>query len=144
MLARNVGMYILNQKFAVAVGGTSGIGRAIAIGLARAGANVASTSRSIDAIETVAGEIEAIGHKTLRLSSGVLDRNSMHSLHESVRASFGRVDILVNSAGIAKKMKTLECSDEDWNNIMAVNFTGALRACQIFGASMIRQNRGES
>jgi NADP-dependent 3-hydroxy acid dehydrogenase YdfG len=41
-------------------------------------------------------------------------------------------------------MKTLECSDEDWNNIMAVNFTGALRACQIFGASMIRQNRGES
>jgi NAD(P)-dependent dehydrogenase (short-subunit alcohol dehydrogenase family) len=142
MLTRNVGMYILNQKCAVVVGGTSGIGRAIAIGLARAGANVVSTLRSINAVETVAGEIEAIGRSTLRHTSDVLDQNSLHSLRESVLAGFGRVDILVDSAGITKKMKTLECSDEDWNNIMAVNLTGTLRAGQIFGASMIRQNYG--
>jgi NAD(P)-dependent dehydrogenase (short-subunit alcohol dehydrogenase family) len=145
MLARNVGMYILNQKCAVVVGGTSGIGCAIAIGLARAGANVVSTSRSINAVETVAGEIETIGRSTLRHTSDMLDQNSSHSLHESVLAGFGRVDILVNSAGITKKMKTLECSDEDSNNIMAVNLTGT-RAGQIFGASVIRQklwaNRG--
>jgi NAD(P)-dependent dehydrogenase (short-subunit alcohol dehydrogenase family) len=142
MPAKNLGILILDQKSAVVVGGTSGIGRAIAIGLARAGANVVSTSRSIDTVETVAGEIEAIGRKTLRLNSDVLDRNSLHSPHESVLASFGRVDILVNAAGITKKKKTIECSDDEWNNIMAVNLTGTLRACQIFGASMIRQQYG--
>jgi NAD(P)-dependent dehydrogenase (short-subunit alcohol dehydrogenase family) len=133
-------MYILNQKCAVVVGGTSGIGRAIAIGLARAGADVVSTSRSMNAVETVAGEIEAIGCSTLRHTSDMLDQKSAHCLHESVLASFGRADILVNSAGITKKMKTLECSDEDWNNTMVVNLTGTLRAGQSFGVSMIRQN----
>jgi NAD(P)-dependent dehydrogenase (short-subunit alcohol dehydrogenase family) len=142
MPARNLGILILDQKCAVVVGGTSGIGRAIAIGLACAGANVVATSRSVDAVEDVAGEIEVIACKTLCLTSDVLDRNSFESPHESVRASFGRVDILVNSAGITRKVKTIECSDDEWNNILAEDLTGTLRARQIFGASMIRQQYG--
>ena len=134
---------VLNGRLAVVVGGTSGIGRAIALGLACAGANVIATSRSIEAVEDVAAEIQAMGRQTLRIACDVLDRNSLQSLHESVLASFGRVDILVNCAGITKKVSTLECSEWDWNNIMAVNLTGTLRACQIFGASMLRQSYGK-
>ena len=88
------------------------------------------------------GEIEAIGSQRPSLTSNVLDRNSLQSQHKSFRASFGRVDILLRSAGITKKMKTIECSYDEWNNIMTVNLTGTLRACQIFGASMIRQRYG--
>jgi NAD(P)-dependent dehydrogenase (short-subunit alcohol dehydrogenase family) len=142
MPAKSLESSILNGRCAVVVGGTSGIGRAIALGLARSGANVVATSRSIEAIEDVAGEIEAMGRKTLRQPSDVLDRNSLQALHKSVLASFGRVDILVNSAGITKKVNTLDCSDEVWNNVMAVNLTGTLRGCQIFGASMLEQRYG--
>jgi NAD(P)-dependent dehydrogenase (short-subunit alcohol dehydrogenase family) len=142
MPANSLESSILNGRCAVVVGGTSGIGRAIALGLARAGANVVATSRSLEAVENVAREIEAIGRKTLRVASDVLDRNSLQALHESVLASFGRVDILVNSAGITKKVSTLECTDEDWNKVMHVNLSGTLRACQIFGASMLRQGYG--
>lgn len=142
MAATSLGSSVLSGQHAVVVGGTSGIGRAIALGLACAGANVVATSRSLEAVEAIAGEIEGMGRKTLRLTSDVLDRNSLRSLHESVLASFGRVDILVNSAGITKKMKTLECSDKEWNSVMAVNLTGTLRACQIFGASMLKQRYG--
>ncbi len=139
----NSGIPILNGKCAVVVGGTSGIGRAIAVGLASAGANVIASSRSTEAVENVAREIETAGRKTLRQTSNVLDRNSLQSLHDSVLTSFGRVDILVNSAGITKKVETLECSEEVWNNIMAVNLTGTLRACQIFGATMLTQQYGK-
>jgi NAD(P)-dependent dehydrogenase (short-subunit alcohol dehydrogenase family) len=133
---------ILNEKCAVVIGGTSGIGRAIALGLARAGANVVASSRLMKSVDNVAGEIEAVGRKTLRHASDVLDGNSLWSLHKSVLETFGRVDILVNSAGITKKVKTIDCTEEDWNKVMAVNLTGTLRACQIFGASMLRQQYG--
>ena len=125
------------------VGGTSGIGRAIAIGLADAGADVIASSRSQSAVESVAGEIEALGRKTARVSCDVSSRSSLQELQEAATKAFGRVDILVNSAGITKRVPTLECSEEDWNNIMDVNLKGTLQACQIFGATMIRQRYGQ-
>jgi NAD(P)-dependent dehydrogenase (short-subunit alcohol dehydrogenase family) len=135
-------MRILDKKCAVVVGGTSGIGRSIALGLASAGADVIATSRSHEAVEATATEVEALGSRTLRLTSDVLDRSSLQSLHDSVVAHFGRVDVLVNSAGITKKLPTLDCPEEVWNAIMAVNLTGTLRACQIFSVSMLRQRYG--
>jgi NAD(P)-dependent dehydrogenase (short-subunit alcohol dehydrogenase family) len=135
-------MFSLEGKCAVVVGGTSGIGRAIAIGLASAGASVVASSRSKEAVDSIAGCLEKRGGKTLRIVSDVLDRASLENLHDAVLAAFGRIDILVNSAGITKRVPTLDCSEELWQSIMNVNLNGTLRACQIFGATMLRQKKG--
>ena len=137
-----MGLFNLQGKCAVVIGGTSGIGRAISIGLARAGANVIASSRSKEAVNSVADEIEDLGRATLRMTSDVLVRSSLQALHDSVVAAFGRVDILINSAGITKRVPTLDCSEEDWNNIMDVNLKGTLHGCQIFGQTMLKQKYG--
>ena len=135
-------MFSLAGKCAVVVGGTSGIGKAMALGLASAGANVVASSRSKQAVESIADCLEKRGAKTLRIPSDVLDRDSLQSLHDAVLSSFGRIDILVNSAGITKRVPTLDCSEELWQSIMNVNLNGTLRACQIFGATMLQQKKG--
>jgi NAD(P)-dependent dehydrogenase (short-subunit alcohol dehydrogenase family) len=135
-------MFSLAGKCAVVVGGTSGIGKAIALGLASAGANVVASSRSQQAVESIANCLEARGSKTLRIPSDVLDRGSLQQLHDATLSSFGRIDILVNSAGITKRVPTLDCSEELWRNIMNVNLNGTLRGCQIFGATMLQQKKG--
>jgi NAD(P)-dependent dehydrogenase (short-subunit alcohol dehydrogenase family) len=135
-------MFSLPGKRAVVVGGTSGIGRAIALGLAAAGADVIASSRSQEAVDILADEIESMGRSTLRVVSDVISRNSLQNLHDSVISAFGRVDILMNSAGITKRTPTMECSEEEWNGIMNVNLKGTLYACQIFGKSMIEQGYG--
>jgi len=135
-------IFDLQGKCAVLIGGTSGIGQAIACGLAAAGADVIASSRSLGSVESTADQIEALGRKTLRITSDVLNRGSLQSLHDQVLDVFGRVDILVNSAGITHRVPTLACSEELWNSIMEVNLTGTLRACQIFGATMLKQKYG--
>jgi NAD(P)-dependent dehydrogenase (short-subunit alcohol dehydrogenase family) len=135
-------MFNLAGKCAVVVGGTSGIGKAIALGLASAGADVVASSRSQRAVDCLAGCLEAHGSRTLRIASDVLDRTSLQRLHDTVLSAFNHIDILVNSAGITKRVPTLDCSEELWQNIMNVNLNGTLRACQIFGETMLRQKRG--
>lgn len=135
-------MFNLAGKCAVVVGGTSGIGKAIALGLAEAGADVVASSRSREAVEAVAGAVEAFGSKTLRITPDVLDRSSLQHLHDTVLSSFGHIDILVDSAGITKRVPTLECSEEVWRNILNVNLNGDLRTCQIFGKTMLDQQSG--
>ena len=135
-------MFNLEGKCAVVVGGTSGIGKAIALGLASAGADVVPTSRSQRSIDETTAAIEKLGRKTLRIPSDVLDRSSLQHLHDSVLAAFGHIDILVNSAGITKRVPTLDCSEDEWRNIMNVNLNGTLRACQIFGKTMLQRHSG--
>ena len=124
------------------VGGTSGIGQAIALGLASAGADVVASSRTMDGVNETADQIEASGRRTLRIASDAKSRESLQQLHDAVLASFGHVDILVNAAGITKRVPTLDCTDELWNNILDVNLTGTLRACQVFGKTMLKQQKG--
>jgi NAD(P)-dependent dehydrogenase (short-subunit alcohol dehydrogenase family) len=132
----------LHDKVAVVIGGTSGIGRAIALGLAEAGADVVATSRRSEQVEAAAVEIEQRGRKTLRIASDVSDKASLQNLLQQSLESFGKVDILVNSAGRTKRAPTLDFSEDDWNDIMETNLTGTLRACQIFGRHMIEQGYG--
>ena len=127
---------------AVVIGGTSGIGKALALGLARAGADVAASSRSSDMVNSTADEIESLGVASLRVCSDVCDRGSLESLRDSVIASFGTIDILVNSAGVTRRVPTLEMDEPTWNEIFNVNLTGTLRACQIFGEDMLKQRFG--
>jgi NAD(P)-dependent dehydrogenase (short-subunit alcohol dehydrogenase family) len=136
------GYFNLTGRCAVVVGGTSGLGRAISLGLAGAGADVVAASRRAEEVDRAASEIEAMGRRTLRLTVNVQDRASLEKLHDEVRQNFGRVDILVNAAGVTMRVPTLECREEDWSRILDVNLTGTLRACQIFGRTMVEQRYG--
>jgi NAD(P)-dependent dehydrogenase (short-subunit alcohol dehydrogenase family) len=135
-------LFNLEGKTAVVTGGTSGIGRAIAIGLAEAGADVVATGRRQQQVEEAAAEIEARGRKSLRQSSDVGDRASLEKLLAATLEKFGKVDILVNCAGIIKRTPTLDVGEEEWTNILNTNLTGTLRASQIFGRPMLERGYG--
>lgn len=132
----------LDGKTAVVIGGTSGIGRAIAHGLAEAGADVVATSRRKEQVDVVAGEIEERGRKTLRVTSDVADRASLENLLEASVQQFGKVDILVNCAGKTKRSPTLDVPEAEWSDILETNLTGTLRTCQIFGRQMVERGYG--
>lgn len=132
----------LAGKVAVVVGGSSGIGSVIALGLAEGGADVVSSARRMDLVNSLAGEIEKCGRKSLRVTCDVNDRGSLEKLRDACIAEFGKVDILVNAAGITKRAPTLDYPEETWNQIMETNLTGTLRACQVFGRHMIERKYG--
>lgn len=132
----------LAGRSAVVIGGTSGIGRAISHGLALAGADVVCTSRRPDQVEAAAEEIEDLGRRTIRCTSDVSNRESLEILLAEAIGAFGKIDILVNSAGRTKREPTIEQSEEDWNSILETNLTGTLRTCQVFGRHMIGNGYG--
>jgi NAD(P)-dependent dehydrogenase (short-subunit alcohol dehydrogenase family) len=132
----------LSGRVAVVIGGTSGIGRAIAHGLAEAGADVVCSSRRIEQVEIAATEIEELGRKTLRIASDVSDKNSLQNLLYECVKTFGKVDILVNCAGRTKRAPTVDFDEDDWSAIIETNLTGTLRACQIFGRQMLENGYG--
>jgi len=132
----------LTGRVAVVIGGTSGIGRAIAHGLAEAGADVVPTSRRAEQVEAAAQEIEARGRRTARITSDVADKSSLEALRDQSIAALGQVDILVNCAGRIKRAPTVDFPEADWNDILNTNVTGTLRACQAFGPHMIGRGYG--
>jgi len=136
------GLFDLRGRIAVVTGGTTGLGHAISLGLAEAGADVVATSRRKEQVNKVAAEIEGLGRRTLRLTSDVLDRASLQKLHDDVMKAYGKVDILVNAAGVTQKGPTLEVSEADWSRVMETNLTGTLRSCQIFGKTMVKAGYG--
>jgi NAD(P)-dependent dehydrogenase (short-subunit alcohol dehydrogenase family) len=135
-------LFDLKGKSAVVIGGTSGIGLAMAVGLAEAGADVAATSRRQEQVDEAADAIEARGVKSLRVASDVSDRGSLERLLTSSLEAFGKVDILINCAGKIKRASTLDFPEDQWNDIMDTNVTGTLRACQIFGRHMLERGYG--
>jgi len=135
-------MFSLAGKTAVVIGGTSGIGRALSIGLADAGADVVASARRQAQVEETAAEIERRGRKTLRLSSDFLNRESLKRLVAASIENFGKVDILINCAGKIKRTPTLTVPEEEWDDIVETNLTGTLRACQIFGKAMVERGYG--
>jgi NAD(P)-dependent dehydrogenase (short-subunit alcohol dehydrogenase family) len=135
-------LFDLKGRVAVVTGGTTGLGYAISLGLAGAGADVVPTSRRMEQVKKVAAEVEALGRRSLCLTSDVQSRESLAALHDGVLATFGKVDILVNAAGVTTKSATLEADEKEWARILDTNLTGTLRACQIFGATMVRAGYG--
>jgi NAD(P)-dependent dehydrogenase (short-subunit alcohol dehydrogenase family) len=135
-------LFDLSGKSAVVVGGTSGIGLAMALGLAEAGADVAASSRRQEQVDEAAAAIEAQGVSSLRVTSDVGDRASLEALLAAAVHAFGKVDILINCAGKIKRAPTLDFPEELWNDIMDTNVTGTLRACQIFGSHMLERGYG--
>jgi|SRR5579859_2252845 len=132
----------LEGRTAVVVGGTSGIGRTLCLGLAQAGADVVASARRQNLVDSVASEIEKIGKKTLRVASDVGDKSSLERLLQATLSAFGKVDILVNCAGVTKRVPSLDITEQDWNSILDTNLTGTLRACQVFGRAMLERKSG--
>ncbi len=132
----------LTGRVAVVVGGTTGIGRALVEGLVKAGADVVATARRDTEVEATARAIEDAGRRTVRICCDVGNRDSLQKLHDEVVKSLGKVDILVNCAGRIKRAPTLDVSEEEFVGIMDTNLTGTLRACQVFGRSMLQRKYG--
>ena len=132
----------LGGKVAVVFGGTTGIGRAIAHGLAEAGADVIPTSRRQVQVEAAADEIEGRGRRTLRITADVTARESVSAVLEAALGAFDKVDILVNSAGRTLRAPTVDITEENWEEVIGTNLTGTLRACQIFGRHMLARGYG--
>ena len=137
-----IDIFNLKSKTAVVIGGTSGIGRALSLGLADAGADVVASSRRQEAVDDTAAEIERRGVRTLRQCSDVAKRASLQRLLDASLTTFGKVDILINCAGKVKRTPTLTVSEEEWNDSVETNLTGTLRGCQIFGEHMVKRGYG--
>ena len=135
-------LFDLTGRTAVVVGGTSGIGRTLALGLAEAGADVVSIGRRAALVDEVAAAIEERGRRTLRQPADVADRAALERVRDEVMKTFGRIDVLVCAAGITKRVPTLDMNEDDWQRIMDTNVNGTLRSCQVFGRVMVNQRAG--
>jgi NAD(P)-dependent dehydrogenase (short-subunit alcohol dehydrogenase family) len=140
--APSSGTLSLAGRVAVVLGGTSGIGRALALGLAEAGAEVVASSRRASEVDATANAIAARGRKTLRQVADVTSRSSLENLRDAVLGTFGAVDILVNAAGKTKRAPSVDFAESDWDGILETNLTGTMRACQIFGRPMLDAGYG--
>ena len=137
-------LFDLTGKKAVVIGGGGGIGKAIASGLAFAGAEVVIASRNMQTLEEAAAEIKTetgceVGCSTVDVSDPV----SIHKLADNCVTKLGTVDVLVNSQGLNKKVPTLEISADDWGSMFDVNVRGVMLACQAFGKVMLEKNYGK-
>jgi len=139
-MATNI--FNLGGKIAVVIGGTSGIGRMLSLGLADAGADVIASARRQEQVDETAAEIEQRGRQTLRLRSDVRNRASLEELLAASLQRFGKVDILINCAGKTRRTPTLTVPEEEWADILDTNLNGTLRACQIFGKHMLERGYG--
>ena len=135
------GLSLDGQK-ALVFGGTSGLGRAIALGLAEAGADVVPVSRRIEEVQKTATEIRAKGKKTLEVAADVTKREDVQRVIDMMMGEMGRIDILVNSAGTTTRGPSLEFKDSDWDRIMDLNVRGTWHACQMVGRVMKEQQYG--
>lgn len=135
-------IFNLEGKTAVVIGGTSGIGRALSLGLAEASADVVASARRMEHVNDTAAEIERRGRRTLRVQSDLGDRGSLEKLLSACLKTFGKVDILINCAGKIKRAPTLTMPEEEWSEIIDTNLTGTMRACQIFGKHMLERGYG--
>jgi len=115
---------------------------ALALGLAAAGADVVATSRRREQVEAAATRLEAGGRRTLRITTDVTNRVSLEAAARETLGVFGKLDILVNCAGITKRRPSLEVEEEEWGAILDTNLSGAFRACQVFGRPMLERGYG--
>jgi len=137
-----VAIFDLSGRVAVVIGATSGLGRALAIGLAKHGADVAPTGRRLPLIETACQEIEHEHRRTLAHPVDVLRRESIDAFRDAVLQRFGSVEILVYAAGVSLKKAAAEIGESDWTGILDSNLSGALRCAQSFYEPLKASGRG--
>ncbi len=135
-------MFDLTGKVAIVVGGAGGLGRPTSLGLAKFGADVVVTSRSVEELEAVKTEIEALGSDAAAIQMDITDEAAVAAMVETVVDRFGHIDIVVNYAGLNLPQPAEEFSLEDWETIMAIKPTGAFLLSREVGNVMIDQGHG--
>ena len=135
-------MFDLSGKVAVVTGGSGGAGKAISIGLALYGADVVCTSRTLSTLEDTAAQVEKLGRKALPVSCDVTDKKSVDDMMKNTIDTFGRVDIMVTAAGIAKRTEAENMAIEDFRDVIRANVDGTLLCCQAAAKEMIKQKQG--
>jgi NAD(P)-dependent dehydrogenase (short-subunit alcohol dehydrogenase family) len=134
--------FSLRGRAAIVIGGTSGLGRAIALGLAEHGADVVASGRSEEKVRETGRAIAKFGSRTIYRTVDVHSRESIDALRDAVLRVFGRADILVNAAGLSGRQPTAGVSEGDWNFLVDTNLNGVLRACQSFYPALKKTGRG--
>jgi 3-oxoacyl-[acyl-carrier protein] reductase len=132
----------LQDKVALITGGAQGIGRAIALGMRREGAKVIVADLQAEKAETVAAELRALGAEALALDVNVASEQSVQRLAERTFERFGRIDILVNDAGVYLKAPVVDKTEEDWDRTLDVNLGGNFLCARAFVPAMRRQKSG--
>jgi 2-deoxy-D-gluconate 3-dehydrogenase len=127
---------------ALVTGASRGIGRSLALALARAGADVALASRTADALESAAQEARGFGPRALPLPLDVADVSQVRQAVDRTVAELGRLDILVNVAGINRRKPALDVTEEDWDLVLGTNLRALFFACQAAGRVMVQQRAG--
>jgi NAD(P)-dependent dehydrogenase (short-subunit alcohol dehydrogenase family) len=135
-------LFSLAGRVAVVVGGSSGIGRALALGLAEAGADVVPTARRDALVRETADQVERCGRRTLRLAADATDPAGLARVRDACLAELGAIDILVNAAAVTARAPTLGMPDAEWRRIMETNLAGTWHACRVFGAPMVERGSG--
>jgi len=131
------------DEVAIVTGGSKGLGRAMAFGLAECGAKVVVTSRTVSLIEETANEIIKKGGQAIAVPVDVKNPQSIEEMVDQVMEQYGRVDILINNAGIAPMKKTMETDIEDWNDVLNTNLKSAFLISKIIAKGMIKQRKGK-
>ena len=132
----------LRDRVALVTGAGRGIGRGLALGFAREGANVVLVSRTLEELEAVAKEIEVLGRAALPVTCDVRDEASVAAAVTTAVARFGRIDVLLNAAGIPMVSPTTDLPFEDWKRALDINLTGTFLFCQAVGRVMLAQGSG--
>mgnify|MGYP001550582518 CR=1 FL=1 len=132
----------LQNQIAVVTGAGRGIGRAIALKFASEGADVAVVSRTQENSEKVANEIRALGRKAWAFAVDVADANAVNAAAEKILADTGKVDVLVNNAGVTRDGLLMRMSDADWDTVLDTNLKGAFLVTKAFSRAMIKARSG--
>ncbi|MGD9147873.1 MAG: glucose 1-dehydrogenase [Anaerolineae bacterium] len=135
--------FSLTDKIAIVTGASKGLGHGVALALANAGAHVVVTSRSLERAEPVAAEIRAMGRQALPLDLEVRSLESIDAMVASTTERFGRIDVLVNNAGINIPEPALEVTEEHWDRLMDINLKGLFFCAQKVGQVMVSQGQGK-
>lgn len=133
----------LSGKIAVVTGASRGLGKAMALGLAEAGADLVLVSRGMPQLREVAREIHGLGRRALPISADISNLEDVNAMVGKAMSEFGRIDILVNNAGATVRMPSESFTEEAWDKVMDVNLKGAFFCAQAVGKVMINQRAGK-
>jgi NAD(P)-dependent dehydrogenase (short-subunit alcohol dehydrogenase family) len=133
----------LSDKVAIVTGASQGIGQGIALGLAQCGARVTLAARNLERLQETACQVEATGGTACVVATDVTRADQIQAMVDTTLERFGRIDVLVNNAGIMVERPFLELSEDDWHHVLDTNLTGAFLCCQQVGKNFVAQQRGK-